>query len=269
LGEYGANLEDKMKKSRLMQLGVGALMVSGAAGMLLTQNGMGVSVAYAQTGTPPAPSTQTTTPPQQDGTNEMLNAFWNALATKLGLSVTDLKADVIQAQKDTLAQAVTAGTLTQAQADAIEQRLGTEPQLAPFLGGFRGGPGGPGSHGNGAPQNGAPGMRGGFIGNLDQLSAVATALKLKPADLSAQLQSGKTLADIAKAQNVDETIVKQAIVDAAKAQIQREVEYGVLTQAQADQRLSTLTVDRIDLTHLGGFEGKGRGPQNQAAPQSN
>lgn len=253
-----------MMNSRLMQIGVGALMISGAAGMLLSQGGMLTSVAYAQTGTPPSSTTQTATnPPQQGGMSEMLNAFWSSLASRLGLSVDDLKAKVVEAQKKAIAQAVTAGTLTRAQADEIEQRMGTDPQAVPFLHEFRGGPGG---HGNGAPANGVVGIRSGIPGSLDMLAAVATALNLKPADLSAQLQSGKTLAEITKAQNVVEATVKQAIVDAAKAQIQRELEYGVITQAQADQRLSILTVDRIDLTHLQGFGSLGRGPQNPGVP---
>ena len=40
------------------------------------------------------------------------------------------------------------------------------------------------------------------------------ALNLKLADLTSQLRGGKTLADIGKAQHVDQAKVKQAIIDA-------------------------------------------------------
>ena len=51
---------------------------------------------------------------------------------------------------------------------------------------------------------------------------------------------------------MDQATVKQAIINAAKAQIQREVQDGILTQAQADSMTANLTPDKIDLTHTFG-----------------
>jgi urease accessory protein UreF len=85
---------------------------------------------------------------------------------------------------------------------------------------------------------------------LDELDAVAKALNLTAAQLVEQLSSGKSLAEIAKAQNVDEAKVKQAIIDAANAQLDRAVQAGLMTQAQANGLKARLTPDRIDLTRV-------------------
>ena len=247
-----------MRKARLVGLGVALVLVGAALSFVLTQGAVlnGANVAFAQggsTGTPTAPTNAT--PPAQGAWTDMAGAFWNALASKLGISPDNLKSDVITAEKDVIEQAVTNGQLTRAQADRLEQQLSTNAPLVPFFGGMRGGPGGPG--------RGDRGFLGGPLGGVNTLEAIANALNMKPADLSAQLQSGKTLTDIATAQNVDQAKVKQAIVDAVKAEIQREVQDGLITQAQADQMLSNLTPDQIDLTRtpwLGGSR-QGQFPQ--------
>jgi hypothetical protein len=243
-----------MRKARLLGLGV-ALVLAGAAFSFVLWQGAGrngASVALAQgvsTGTPTAPTNAT--PPAQGAWTDMANAFWSALASKLGITAESLKSDVVAAEKDVIEQAVTSGKLTRAQADQIEQRLTTNAPLVPFFGGMPGGPGGPGRGNNGFP--------GGPIGGVDTLEAVANALDMKVADLSAELQGGKSLADIATAQNVDQAKVKQAIIDSAKVQIQREVQDGLITQAQADQRLANLTPDKIDLTRSPWLDGPRRG----------
>ncbi len=93
------------------------------------------------------------------------------------------------------------------------------------------------------------------------MEAVAKALNLKPADMLTQIQSGKMVSDLAKSQNVSETAVKQAYIDAVKARLAREVQDGLLTQAQADQQTTNLTLDKVDLTQL--FVGHGQRPQQQ------
>lgn len=234
-----------MARGKIVGLGV-ALMLAGAAfGFVLWQgaNQGGASVAFAQGGSTATPTAPTSgTPPAQGAWADMASAFWNALATKLGLTADNLKSDVVAAEKDVIEKAVTDGKLTRAQADQLEQRLSTDTPLVPFFGGLHGGLEGRG--------RGGPGFVGRHLGGLNTLEAIATVLNLKPADLNAQLASGKTLADIAKAQNVDEAKVKQAIIDADKPQIQREVQDGLITQAQADQRLANLTPDKIDLTQM-------------------
>ena len=87
-----------------------------------------------------------------------------------------------------------------------------------------------------------------MLGGLDQIQTVAKALNLDPQALVQQLASGKTLADIAKAQNVDENTVKQAIITAGTAQVDQLLSYGLISQAQADAIKANLTPDKIDLS---------------------
>jgi membrane-bound lytic murein transglycosylase B len=244
--------EIKMTKSRWIGLAFGVLLILAASALVLWQGVTytNAGTALAQTAPTATPAPQGKSPAAQGTANDLVTAFWNALASKLGISVDTLKSAFADAEKAAIEQAVKDGKLTRAQADKMEQRLNanTPNGFAPFFRGLRGG------IGKGGPGKGFGfGFRGGPLGGVSTLEAVANVLNLKPADLTTQLRSGKTLADIAKAQNVDEAKVKQAIIDAAKAQIQQEVQDGVLTQAQADQILSRLTPDKIDLTRTRGF----------------
>jgi len=69
------------------------------------------------------------------------------------------------------------------------------------------------------------------------LIRLGTALGLTPADLTLQLQSGKTLATIAGEKNVATSAVVDAIVAPFEARIALQVQNGYLTQAQAQTYL--------------------------------
>lgn len=120
--------------------------------------------------------------------------------------------------KQALAGLVTDGTLTQAQADKVATALGSADL----------GPGG--RDGHRGPGRGRP-----------DLAAAATALDMSPADLRTALESGKTLAQVAKDKGVSVDTLVAALVDAAKTRIAQDVTAGRLTQAQADHRLADLT----------------------------
>ena len=76
----------------------------------------------------------------------------------------------------------------------------------------------------------------------DHLEAAATALGMTSAELKAQLQSGKSLAEIATSKGVAVQKVIDAIVADVKAEIAEKVTDGKLTQAQADTILKDVTV---------------------------
>ena len=252
-----------MTKVRWIGLGVGLVVLLAVLG-LVTWQGLSASpggnVALAQAAPTPTPT------PTKVTASSIGDQFWSALAAKLGISVDDLKAKALEVRKDMIDQAVKDGRLTQAQADAIKARLDANGLIAPIYTG-RGGVspwGGVGPQGGGRGFLQGPKGRGSFgfpfaFGrSSDELEAVAKVLKLSPSDLTTQLRT-KSLAEIAKTQNVDEATVKQAIIDAAKAQIQRAVQDGLLTQAQADQMLARLTPDQIDLSRTPGSRGFGWG----------
>ena len=102
----------------------------------------------------------------------------------------------------------------------------------------------------------------GFGGSTASFDAMATALNLTPTQLFEQLHSGKTLAEIAQAQNVDLTKVQEAAnatrLQAMKDRINQAVKDGAMTQAQADWLLQGLEKGYMG-KGMGGFDGGHRG----------
>lgn len=73
------------------------------------------------------------------------------------------------------------------------------------------------------------------------ITAIADALKLDAQTLVDDLQSGKSITDLADEQSVDIQTVYDAVIAKFKERLDAEVSAGYLTQAQADERLQTLT----------------------------
>ncbi len=136
-----------------------------------------------------------------------------------GKSAAGLIDAMVAAEQKELAAAVKAGRLTQAQADQMTANLKAH-ETAEVNGTFRGGHG-PGDH------HGAHG---------DALAAAATYLGISQSALLTQLQSGKTLAQVAEATSGKSTAgLVAALVAAEKSELAAAVKAGDLTQAQADQ----------------------------------
>ena len=83
------------------------------------------------------------------------------------------------------------------------------------------------------------------------LSNVASALGLLTDELRTQLQSGKSLADIAKAQSVDVAKVIDAIVTDIKTKLATEVASGEHTQAEVDAKLAQITTRVTEMVNNG------------------
>ncbi len=75
---------------------------------------------------------------------------------------------------------------------------------------------------------------------VDQPTIVrlAEVLDLTPEELVSLLQAGETLSGIADAQNIDEEVVVTAILTPHTSQITLRVDYGYITQEQADAMLA-------------------------------
>ena len=95
-------------------------------------------------------------------------------------------------------------------------------------------------------------------------ATLATTLKLTQEELKTQLHSGKSLADVAKAQSVDIADIKSVLTSDFTAHLAEEVTSGEHTQAEADAKLAEFKtnldtmVNRVGPT--GGMKGEGRGP---------
>ncbi|MBI1256429.1 MAG: hypothetical protein GC204_03060 [Chloroflexi bacterium] len=72
------------------------------------------------------------------------------------------------------------------------------------------------------------------------VSAMVTALGLDQQTLLSELQSGKTINQIAQEQGIDPAAVTTALQKAMADHMQALVDAGVLTQAQSDARLSLM-----------------------------
>jgi hypothetical protein len=120
---------------------------------------------------------------------------------------------------------VAAGRITKAQVDALKQRIGAAD--FPLLGGFHRGFG-----------------HFGFFGGL---GAAANYIGVTSAQLRTELQSGKTLAQVAKDHGKSAQGLIDALVAEAKGKLDNAVSAGRITKAQEDEILSGL---RNHITNL-------------------
>jgi uncharacterized protein YkwD len=169
------------------------------------------------------------------------------LAQIAGSKTSGLIAALVAHEKQEIADAVTAGRLTQAQADQIVPTL--TQRFTDLVNGVRPA-GGPGfGHGPGG-------------GHGDDLDAAATYLGTTTSDLVTQLQAGKTLAQIAGSKTSG---LVAALVAHEKTELAAAVTAGRLTQAQADQIVPTLTQRFTDLVN-GTFRDRGGAPHGFGSP---
>lgn len=174
-----------------------------------------------------------------DGSSASPSAFVDSLAKHLGVSTEKLRDAAKAAATEQVDAALAAGDITRTEADALKARIqaGDGPLLG--FGGF-GFHRGPHLHG-------------------DHLSAAATYLGLTQAELREQLAAGKSLADVAEAQDKSVDGLKQAIVAGAKAELDEAVDAGTLTEAQAAAMLERLQA-HVDELVAGTFTRPHGGP---------
>jgi DNA-binding CsgD family transcriptional regulator len=166
-------------------------------------------------------------------------------------------AKLTAAFKAHLDEEVASGKHTQAEADAklaeFKTRV-TEMVNAPGLP-MRGGKGGHGPGGHGG--------KGGHGPQKFATATLATTLKLTETELQTELKSGKTIKQIADAQNVDIADVKTTLTAAFKAHLDEEVASGEHTQAEADAKLAEFKTRLDDMVNgvrpVGGKGGHGPG----------
>lgn len=199
----------------------------------------------------------------QSSTPNTRQAFLNDVAKRLGVTPQQLTAALNGATADRLQAAVQAGRLTQAQADALAQRLkqnGNAPAL-PF--GFGWGLG-LGRHfaRPGAPGYGAGGFGGRFIGPLGHagdLDTAANYLGLTNPQLFQQLAGGKSLAQIATAQHKTVGGLEQAMTSAMKTRLDKLVAAKVISSAQETRILSRFSARLSEAVNRKGTPLESRG----------
>lgn len=193
-----------------------------------------------------AVSTSSTTP------NDYCTQFQKDLASKLNIPSSRLQSAESSAASDTIDQMVNDGKITKAQGDQIKARLGDVTNCQ-----FK-------EKGNGNAFGTA---------NMQKLqqylvaaeAQVARGLGVSPAALTSQLQAGKSLHDIAAANNVSDKSLKNLLNNAIQKEIQAAVSAGDVTQAQADMVTKQISSNPAFLDRLiNGHKGQNAGQQGGA-----
>jgi hypothetical protein len=205
----------RLRTRKALAIGIAALAVIGGGGAALAASG---------------------------GSGSPGQSFLDSVARHLGISSQKLQDATKAAAIDQVDAALKDGKITKAEADELKARIesGDFPPFfgpAPFFG-HRFGPMGGDFHG-GPPLFG------------DKLSAAAEYLGLTEAQLRTKLNSGQTLAQIAKAQGKSVDGLKQTILADAKKNLDQLVKDGELTQAEADAMYERLQSHVDDLVQHG------------------
>jgi hypothetical protein len=183
--------------------------------------GAAAALAVGGAGAGVAATKMTTSSPSEES-----KAIVNDAAKNLGVEPSKLSAALKKAYEDRIDAAVAAGRLTKQQGDELRQRIES--------GDF--------------PLVGAPGF-GHHFGARHEfghgLDAAASYLGLTEDQLHSRLESGKTLAEIAKAQGKSVDGLKGAMVKDAKTHLDAAVKAGRLSAAE-EQRVLAGLQQRID-----------------------
>ncbi|WP_289142512.1 hypothetical protein [uncultured Brevibacillus sp.] len=166
------------------------------------------------------------------------------VAEAQGVDTDDVVALLVKEQEARLAEAVKSGKLTQEQADKMtenaSERVKKQVENTHAGKGFDKGRG--------------------FGGGHEKNEELLSLLKLDADKLQEELKSGKSLAEVAKAQGVDTDDVVALLVKEQEAKLAEAVKAGKLTQEQADKMNENAT-DRVkamvESTHQGRGPGKG------------
>jgi AraC-like DNA-binding protein len=190
----------------------------------------GVALAFAAAGGGAYAASQSSSNPQ--------STFLNDVAKRLNVSPQRLTAAVKAAMLDRLNAAVKDGRLTQAQANAVKQRI-ERGGVPPFLMGPRMPFHGPGGFFFGPPPFGP-------------LSGAASYLGLSDMQLLTELRSGRSLAQIAKSRGKSVAGLERAMSAAIKSRLDQAVSAGQLTKSQEQRLLSAMTSKLRDLVNRTG-----------------
>ena len=184
-------------------------------------------------------NTSTATPSTTTVTDPYCEQYLRDLANRLHASVSALQQDSLAAAKDVLARMVRDGRLTQKEANALAQRLQSHHACS----------------GNVSARLEKVLVLKALRGYLPQITnQVASGLHLTTAQLKAQVQSGKSLSDIAMAQHVSDSQLRTIVIDAVRSALDKAVSAGNVTKQQATTFMQNLQshpqiLDRILHAH--------------------
>ncbi len=214
------------------------LVIGGASLLLLLSILAGAVYSSARVANANAKTTTTVaTLSANSTTNNYCTQFQQNLAKRLGVAANKLQSAESGAAKDTIDQMVKDGKITQAQANQIESKLGDATNCK------------------------SQGVGKGNKVSLDNMvklqqhltaaeAQVAKGLGISSGDLTSQLQSGKSLHDVATAHKVSDTQLKTLLNNAIQSELKQAVNAGDVTQAQADMVTKQISSNPMFLDRL-------------------
>ena len=230
------------------------LAIGGALAILFVGIIVGAVYGSARIASANGTGTATTTPTP----NAACTAFEQNLAKRLNISTSTLQQAEQGSVSDTLAQLVKEGKLTQTQADQIKTRLANGIPCG-FLG--------KGGHGMGGMHFGGANVQKYIVAAEAQ---VAQGLGISSSTLTSDLQSGKTLHQIASAQNISDSKLESILTNAVQTQLKSAVSAGTITQTQATQVSQQLSnsqfLNNLINRPLGHMWGRPNAPKGTGTP---
>jgi hypothetical protein len=250
------------KKGLILTLAAAAILgVAAIGGVVRAQTpGPGGTGANAPSGAPG---------PFAGDIRGRVDDFLNQLAQNLNIDRSTLDKALKTTADQQIDKAVSAGSLSQDQANQIKQRI--DSGQLPFGPGAFGAFGGPGRFGRRGP--GGPGGNAGSAQGAACFStirdAVPSALGISASDLRQARANGESLAQIAQDHGKTLDDVRSAVVSSAQGCLDQQVQAGTLTQQQEQNILQRLQNGQFG--RFGGRDGRPsvvQGPRdNQGAPQ--
>jgi hypothetical protein len=223
----------KARPLRIAGLALGAVAVAGAA-IAITASASGMSFNLRPTGSAqPADAGQTAA--GSAAGSAACTDFMKHFAVEIGKTQAQINSSFQKAIADTLADEVKSGQLTQAQADALKQKLaGQTPCTLPAKTG----------HVGASPKPG-------IAAYMQQyLAAAASALGVTQAQLTADLKAGQSLSQVAAAQHVSEADFRTKVIAGLKPALDQAVTSKTITADQEQTLLNTLQTGPLPLWNL-------------------
>ena len=206
---------------RVAALATGVVAVAGAA-VVITASAAGMTFGLRPAVTQSAVDSKATSTVCAD--------FMKHFAVEIGRSQAEINAAFQKAVADTLADEVSSGQITQAQADAIKKKLANQTPCTL-----------PAKVGRGAGDK----ALGAFM--QQYLTAAASALGVTETQLATDLKNGQSLSRVAAAQHVSEADFRTRLIANLKPALDKAVADKKLTSAQEQTILNRLQTGELPL----------------------
>ena len=235
---------------RVAGLSIGAVAV-GVAAIAVTASASGMTLNFNRTSAPqPAPASSLTAV-DASSSSAQCSAFMKHFAVEIGKTQAQINSAFQKAIADTLADEVKAGQITQTQADAIKAKLANQTPCT-------------------LPAVRTPGGDKTAIGAYMQqyLAAAATALGITQTQLTTDLKSGQSLAQVAAAQHVSEADFRTKLIAGLKPSLDQAVSQKKITSAQETLILQRLQTGPLPLWSLPARTPRATAPATTPSPKA-